>query len=116
MDAGVVPEVDEGHRLGDDPTGGVLDDAEGTAERHNRAVVLAIGVDIENSATTGTSHLFDGGPVPPLTDVDDTFDQCVAVGHVRRGRSKGQTETAWLVRRRRSIRRRSRSDFPPQTP
>ena len=115
VDTGVCPQIDEVDGGGDDPVGRTLDRFEWSPQGQNRSVVLPIGVNIEHRLCAGSTECADDRRVPAFADVDDALGQHPPIGHVSRGTGV-QTETSRPIRRLRSIRRRSRSDLPPQTP
>lgn len=84
-------------------------------------MVLAVAVHVEDHVPAGTGDRIDDRDVTPLADVDDALDDRFTGGaathHARRPDLRAvQTETVRPTRRRRRIRRRSRSDLPPHTP
>lgn len=114
MGAAVQAQVDQFEGGPGDGPGRLLDGGavEG-AEGEDGAVVVGVGVEVEEQVTGGRRQRVEDGPVAALADVDDALE--TAAGFDRRRAQRAPTPLPWR-RRWRSMRRRSRSDAPPHTP
>ena len=84
------------HGLGDDGPRGVLDVGRGSAEGQDRAVVVGVGVDVEQRSSPAAAIASMTGPVTALADVDDALGDGPPSGTSTRGigaPAGGQTET-----------------------
>ena len=79
-------------------------------------MVLRVGVNIQESGLSLISNVPDHIHVATLADVDDALGEHYGYRYTEECGLAQTLTVVWLNRRRRSIRRLSRSDLPPHTP
>jgi hypothetical protein len=75
MDTVVVPQIDRGDGGLGHRSDGLVDNAPRAAQRQDRAVVVRIRMEIQQTRAGCTAEAGEDLGVTPLTDVDDAFEQ-----------------------------------------
>ena len=94
----MLSEIDARHRLSGERSDGVVDLFSGPGEGGHRAVVVRIGVDIEQVGAARLGQTLQGRRPTPFADVDDALEQghfSVFSGLSRRRVGVGGTVAAW---------------------